>query len=109
MEPRCTTPVFAVLHDVVKVLAIEHPQDVNSPSFTHEETPLHLTSRVGHLDVAQLLIKHGVDAAAQSTNGTTPRHLGPEQGYADLIELLIEQDADMRKDLLEGFGLLLAS
>src|SRR5260221_12354515 len=68
---------FCGLHDIVKFLAIEHPQDVNSRSFTTftgEETPLDLTSRVGHVDVARILIKHDADTTAQSKDGTTPLH-----------------------------------
>ena len=57
---------FCGLRDVVKALVVEHAQDVNSRGFTGEETPLHLTSRVGHVDMARLLIEHGAYAAAQS-------------------------------------------
>jgi ankyrin repeat protein len=82
---------FCGLHDIVKVLAIEHPQDVNSQSFLGGETPLHVTSRV---DVARLLIEHGADATAQSKDGTTPLHLASERGHVDLARLLIEHGAD---------------
>lgn len=78
----------------MKALAIEYPQDVNSRSFIGEETPLYLTSRVGHRDVAWLLIKHGADTAARSKDGTTPLHHASEGGHVDLVKLLIEHGAD---------------
>ena len=85
---------FCGLYDVVKVLAAEHPEDVNSRSFIGEETPLHLTSRAGHIDLAQLLIKHGADVAAQSKDKTTPLHRASEEGHVDLAQLLIDHGAD---------------
>ena len=86
---------FCGLYDVVKVLAAEHPQDVNSRSFINEETPLHLTSRVGHIDVAQLLIEHGADVAAQNKDGWTPLHQSSEGDHVDMARLLVEHGADV--------------
>ena len=94
------------LYDVVKVLAAEHPQDVNSRSFIGEETPLHLTSRVGHRDVALLLIEHGADPTAQSKDGTTPLHRASEGGHVDVAQLLIEHGADLTAQNNDGTTLL---
>ena len=85
---------FCGLYDIVKALAIEYPQDVCSRSFPGEETPLHLTSRAGHIDVARLLIEHGADVASQSEHGTTPLHLASYGGHVGLSRLLIEYGAD---------------
>jgi len=93
---------FCGLYDVVKVLAAEHPQDVNSQSLIGEETPLHLTSRVGHIDLARLLIEHGADVAAQSKAGTTPLHRASEGGHVDLARLLIEHSADAAAQSKDG-------
>jgi len=93
---------FCGLHDIVKVLAIERPQDVNSRSFTGEETPLHLTSRVGAVDLAWFLIDLGADAAAQSEDGTTPLHRASEEGHMDLARLLIEYGADAAAQSKDG-------
>jgi len=93
---------FCGLHEVVKVLAIERPQDVNSRSFTGEETPLHLTSREGHVDVSRLLIEHGADAAAQSKDGTTPLHRSSFWGHVDVARLLIEHGADAAAQSKDG-------
>ena len=85
---------FCGLYDVVKVLTAEYPEDVNSRSFIGEETPLHLTSRAGHIDLVRLLIKQGADVAAQSKDKTTPLHRASEEGHVDLAQLLIDHGAD---------------
>ncbi len=55
-QPPHGTPLhyaaFCGLHEVVKVLAIEHSEDVNSRSFKDESTPLHLASQEGHVEIA---------------------------------------------------------
>jgi ankyrin repeat protein len=85
---------FCGLCEVVKVLAAEHPEDVNSHTFREESTPLHLASRQGHLEVARVLIKHGADAAAQTVDGRTPLHEASSWGHMELARLLIENGAD---------------
>ena len=62
---------FCGLHEVVRVLAIEHSEDVNSRSFNNKSMPLHLASQEGHVEVAQSLVEHGADAAAQSEDRRT--------------------------------------
>ena len=86
---------FCGLYDIAKVLATEHPQDVNSRSFFGKQTPLHLTSRMGHIDLARLLTEHGADTAAQSEDGTTPLHWASKLGHVDLARFLIEHGADV--------------
>ena len=93
---------FCGLYNVVKALAAEHPQDVDSRSLMGEETPLHLTSRMGHVDLARLFIEHGADVAAQSKDGTTPLHRASEGGHVDLAQLLIEHGADAAAQCKKG-------
>ena len=85
---------FCGLYDVVKVIAAEYPQDVNSRSFMSEETPLHLTSQAGHIGLTRLLIEHSADTAAQDEDGATPLYRASEHGHVDLARLLIEHGAD---------------
>ena len=94
--------VFCGLYEVVKVLAAEHPQDVNSRSFIGERTPLHLTSRVGHIDLTRLLIEHGADAAAKSEDRMTPLHEASKGGHVDVARLLIKHGADMAAQCESG-------
>ena len=105
LTPRGTPlhyAAFCGLHEVVKALAIGRPQDVNSRSFTGEETPLHLTSQEGHVDVSRLLIEHGADAAAQSKDRTTPLHRASFWGHVDVARLLIEHGADVAAQNKDG-------
>ena len=95
---------FCGLYDVVKVLVTEYPQDVDSRSFIAigEETPLHLTTRAGHIVLARLLIEYGADVAAQSKDGSTPLHLASECGHVDLTRLFIEHGADVAAQSKDG-------
>ena len=86
---------FCGLHDVVKVLAIERPQDVRSRSFTGEITPLHLASQQGHVAVARILVKDGSDVAAKDEQGWTPLHLASEEGHVEFTWFLVEHGADV--------------
>jgi len=85
---------FCGLSDVVKFLAVEHSEDVNSRCFIDGETPLHLSSRAGHVDVARFLIEHGAEVAAQHGHGVTPLFWACSGGYVGLARLLIEHGAN---------------
>src|SRR6201999_1658806 len=60
---------FCGLPEVVKVLAIEQPRDVDSRRFNRNSTPLHLASREGHVEVAGILIALGAELEAQDVDG----------------------------------------
>jgi len=74
-SPPCGTPLhyaaFCGLHDIVKILAIEHPQDVNSRCIDDASSPLHLASRGGHVGLARMLVEHGADVSAQNKDRLT--------------------------------------
>jgi ankyrin repeat protein len=93
---------FCGLHDVVRSLAIEHPEDVNSPSFDEGSTPLHLASKQGHLETARLLVEHGADARAQTESGETPLHWVSYRGHVELARLLVEHGADVAAQTKSG-------
>jgi len=93
---------FCGLHNVVKVLAIEHSEDVNCHSFYEEYTPLHLASQEGHVEIAQLLVEHGADVAAQNKDGETPLHRAASRGDLDLARFLVEHGADAAAENKDG-------
>jgi ankyrin repeat protein len=97
-------------------------------------TLLHRASEGGHLDVAQFLIEHGADTAAQGEEGSAPLHgdlarflqlssmvptrqprakggrlccIGrPQAGHPDLARFLVEHGADVAAQDKEGWTLL---
>jgi len=97
---------FFGLQDIAKDLTIEHPQDVNSPSFAEASTPLHLTSRYGHVDLARMLVERGADMSAQDKDGSTALHLASRYGHVDLARMLVERGADMSAQTEDGWTAL---
>ena len=93
---------FCGLYSVVKFLAIEHPQDVHSRGFDDESTPLHLASRMGHLEVARLLVEHGADVTVENQYGRTPLHWAVQDGGSDVVRFLVEHGADVTVQDYDG-------
>ena len=93
---------FCGLSAIVKFLAVEHPEDVNSQNFPGRDTPLHVNSQMGYVDVARILIEHGADVAAQDNLGGTPLHGVSLEGHVDLAQLLIEHGADVAAEDVDG-------
>ena len=98
-SPLSRTPLhyaaFCGLYDIAKTLAIAHPQDVNSQSLGSKASPLYLASRGGHEDRARMLIEHGADVSAQTTDRWTALHEASENGHVNVARLLIDCGADM--------------
>ena len=59
------------------------------------ETPLHLASLMGRVEVALTLIERGADVTAQDKDGKTPLHLASQIGQAKVVRILIECGADV--------------
>jgi ankyrin repeat protein len=97
VETRATAlhyAAFCGLHDVALSLVVEHSPDVNARGFNDEETPLHVASRCGHADVAQLLLEHGADADARDDSKRTPLLRASEYGHVNVARVLLEHGAD---------------
>lgn len=45
-----------------------------------EQTPLHVAARLGHADIAGLLIQHGADVTANTKDKYTPLHIAAKEG-----------------------------
>ena len=60
-------------------------------------TPLHLAAFHGRHEAAQVLLDHGADVAAVSTNGMAnqPLHAAAAGRHLDLVELLLAHGADV--------------
>ena len=98
-SPPTRTPLhyaaFCGLQAVVKVLATEHPQDVNARSPNDGLTPLHLASQEGHVEVARVLLQDGAKVSDQDGCGWTPLHWASKCGHVDLARFLMEEGADV--------------
>ena len=100
---------FCGMHDIAAFLIVEHSEDVNARGFD-EETSLHVASRCGHVDVAQLLLEHGADTEAQDDLKFTPLVLASQVGDEGIARVLLEHGADTEsRDYRERTPLLLAS
>ena len=95
----CGTPLhyaaFCGLHNIAMILAIEHPQDVNSQNFDGASSPLHLALRMGHPDLARMLVEHGADVSAQDEAGLSVLHSAVENDHVDFAWMLVERGADI--------------
>ena len=109
-SPPCGTPLhyaaFCGLHEIAKILAIEHPQDVNSQGFVNAASPLHLALHEGHVDLAQMLIECGVDVSTQNEDGSTALHLALENNHVDLARVLIERGTNVSAQKNDGSTVL---
>src|SRR6266850_376569 len=106
LPPRGTPlhyATFCGLPGLVMALVIENSEDVNSRSFDNKLTPLHLALQQGHLEVAQILVEHDADAAAQTKDGRSPVHLVSHEGHVELARLmLIKQGAIVETQTKDG-------
>jgi hypothetical protein len=62
--------------------------DVNVQS-EKGETPLHLATVNGHLEVVRVLLKHGANTNLRDTEGKTPLHRARSEGHLDIVSFLL--------------------
>jgi hypothetical protein len=79
------------LHSIVELLVNEHSQNVNSQDFTDSATPLHVASKLRHLEVARMLIERGAGVSVQDKDGQTPLHLALQGRALEVSRLLMER------------------
>jgi len=54
------------------------------------------------VDVARMLIEHGVDVIAQNKDGGTPLHLASKWGQVEIVRMLVERGADVNAQDKDG-------
>ena len=59
------------------------------------DSPLHLASINGHLEIMKLLIFHGADVNSKNNSGNTPLIWASKFGYLNIVKLLIDNNADV--------------
>ena len=85
---------FCGMHDVATFLIVEHSQDVNARAFDKTETPLHVASRRGHVELTRVLLEHGSDTEALDDQKRTPLLLASEKGHVEVARDLLERHAN---------------
>ena len=94
-----TLPEAAALGDTTEVEAIlAHDREAVQTRSSDGWTPLHLAAFMGHAAVARILLDHGADLEAVSTNSIANRPLHAAlagKAVTEVIELLIARGADV--------------
>ena len=65
-------------------------------------SPLHLAVRVGHLDIAKLLLKRGAQVDVLDPDDLTPLHNAAWNGNLEMTQLLLEAGADIEASTYDG-------
>jgi ankyrin repeat protein len=79
-------------------ILLDHGANVNAEN--QGETPLHLVSRRDYsytqrgVDMAQLLLQHGIDIHAQDKNHDTALHSAAFRGRLEITQVLLNHDAN---------------
>jgi len=76
--------------DIVIQLISEYKFDVNCKDDANQ-TPVHLASRFGHLDVVKYLSNTGeCDLTIKTDSGETPLDRARRRGYHEIVEFISE-------------------
>ena len=97
-QPRGTCLHYATLSglpDLVRFLVTEFKLNLNARGFFDDVTPLHLASRNGHVEVAQVLLEHGADVDARDISKWTPLRHALDKGHVEAARVLIENGGDV--------------
>ncbi len=93
---------FYGMHDIATFLIVEHSQDVNARGFDYGETPLHVSSRHGDVQISLVLLRHGADIEARDDYNSTPLGKVAQGGHVELAHVLLEYGADVNAQDDEG-------
>ena len=104
-QPRATPlhyAAFCGMHDIATFLIVERSQDVNACGFHWLETPLHVSSRLGHVAMVRVLLKHGADAEVRDNGDYSPLEQVACQGHVEVTQVLLEYGADANAQDISG-------
>ena len=72
-------------------LSFEERKDYSKDICHCGSTPFHLAARYGHLEVGNLLLRHGAKSDSMDCQGATPLHVAACHGHYSFIRWLISQ------------------
>ena len=72
-------------------LSFEERKDYNKDICHCGSAPFHLAARYGHVEVGNLLLRHGVESDSMDCQGATPLHVAACHGHYSFIRWLISQ------------------
>uniref|UniRef100_A0A2K6SYF8 Ankyrin 3 n=1 Tax=Saimiri boliviensis boliviensis TaxID=39432 RepID=A0A2K6SYF8_SAIBB len=91
--------LFNVLHHVIanpwNTVFIDYLVD--------DQTPLHISARLGKADIVQQLLQQGASPNAATTSGYTPLHLSAREGHEDVAAFLLDHGASLSITTKKGF------
>uniref|UniRef100_A0A669DBR1 Ankyrin 3 n=1 Tax=Oreochromis niloticus TaxID=8128 RepID=A0A669DBR1_ORENI len=73
-------------------------------SLQDDQTALHISSRLGKVDIVQQLLHCGASANAATTSGYTPLHLAAREGHHDVAAMLLDNGASLSSATKKGFS-----
>ncbi|RYP43193.1 hypothetical protein DL768_010045 [Monosporascus sp. mg162] len=82
---------FGLKQAIQAIIGVYHTDVRNS----YKQTPLHLASKNGHFDIAQLLLDKDADIEAADKDGWTPLFWASRNGHHDITQLLLDKAADI--------------
>jgi ankyrin repeat protein len=98
---------FTGYTDVARALLEKHPHAVNHTTSLEDdrETPLHWAATNGSVKCIGLLLQHGADIEATTSDGSTALHVAAANGQLPAIKYLLEKGA--KKEVSNDKGWLL--
>ena len=109
IELTPTSDQIAALHDAASdgdydicLVLIEEGVNVNTTHGDLNDTPLHLASRHGRLDVVKLLLDKGAVMECRSKMLGTPLINAATQGHLPVVKLLVKRGARLDATMRQG-------
>ena len=97
-EVQATPLLYAAvynLHEIATYLIVEHSHSVNTWGFERKETPLHVSSRWGHVEIARVFLDHDAEREARDAVDYSPLERAAQMGHVELVQVLLEYGADV--------------